>query len=91
MGEKTGIAWCKSTFNPFIGCSKVGPGCDNCYAEALDKRTIFGGKTHWGPGVPRMRTSEANWHAVRVWNQQAPDTEFAGRKGSLAGVLRVAG
>ena len=35
MAEKTGISWTDSTFNPWIGCTKVGPGCDHCYAEAL--------------------------------------------------------
>jgi len=45
MAEKTEIAWTDSTFNPWWGCSKVGPGCDHCYAEALDKRT---GGDHWG-------------------------------------------
>ncbi len=81
MAEKTGIAWCKSTFNPWIGCTKISPGCDHCYAETMDKRAIFDGVTHWGAGVPRKRTSEANWHAVRCWNKLAPNTEFAGRKG----------
>jgi protein gp37 len=46
MAEKTGISWTDSTFNPWIGCTKVGPGCDHCYAEALDKRHQWGGKTH---------------------------------------------
>jgi len=39
MAEKTEIAWTDSTFNPWWGCSRVGPGCDHCYAEALDRRT----------------------------------------------------
>lgn len=81
MAEQSGIAWTKSTFNPWVGCSKIGPGCDNCYADAMDARLVFRGERHWGAGVPRMRTSDANWHAVRVWNKLAPDTEFAGRKG----------
>src|SRR5262245_17039849 len=71
MGEKTGIAWCDSTFNPWIGCTKVGPGCDHCYAETLDKRHRWGGKTHWGPGVSRHRT--ANWTAPRRWNEKAAE------------------
>ena len=29
MSEKTEIAWCDSTFNPWIGCTEVGPGCDH--------------------------------------------------------------
>jgi len=81
MGQETSIAWCRSTFNPWIGCTKVGPGCDNCYAEVMDKRAVFDGVTHWGAGVPRKRTSEQNWNTVRRWNRIAPDTEFAGRKG----------
>jgi len=81
MAKQSAIAWTKSTFNPFIGCTKIGPGCDGCYAEALDKRMRFGGATHWGPGVPRHRTSAANWKAPLMWNKAAPDSEFAGRKG----------
>lgn len=81
MAEQTNIQWCRSTFNCWIGCTKIGPGCDHCYAETMDKRTVFGGVTHWGAGVPRRRTSEENWDTVRQWNKKAPDTEFAGRKG----------
>ena len=69
MAEVTGIAWTDSTFNPWIGCTKVGPGCDHCYAEALDKRHRWGGDTHWGPGKPRRRTSDANWDKPRTWNK----------------------
>ncbi len=68
MAEITGIAWTDSTFNPWIGCTKVGPGCDHCYAEALDKRHRWGGATHWGAGVPRYRTSESLWHHPVAWN-----------------------
>jgi protein gp37 len=65
MGEKTEIAWCDSTFNPWIGCQKVSAGCDNCYAETLmDKRY---GKVEWGPHGERKRTSEANWKKPRQW------------------------
>lgn len=69
MAEATAIAWCDSTFNPWIGCTKVGPGCDHCYAEALDKRHRWGGATHWGSGVERKRTSEANWAKPLAWNR----------------------
>lgn len=71
MAEITGIAWCDSTFNPWIGCTKVGPGCDHCYAEALDKRHRWQGDTHWGVGKPRMRTSESNWRKPLSWNKKA--------------------
>jgi protein gp37 len=69
LAEVTGIAWTDSTFNPWIGCTKVGPGCDHCYAEALDKRHRWQGDTHWGAGKPRVRTSKANWAKPMAWNK----------------------
>ncbi len=33
MGDRTGIQWTDATWNPTTGCSKVSPGCKNCYAE----------------------------------------------------------
>jgi protein gp37 len=39
MGTTTRIAWCDSTFNPWLGCIRVSPACDHCYAAALSWRT----------------------------------------------------
>ena len=36
--NKTGISWTDLTWNPVSGCSKVSPGCQNCYAEAWSHR-----------------------------------------------------
>lgn len=66
MSETTNIEWCDSTFNPWWGCTKISPACDNCYAAALDKRT---GGNHWGAGVERRRTSPANWAQPIRWNK----------------------
>lgn len=71
MAEVTAIAWCNSTFNPWIGCTQVGPGCDNCYAKTLDNRHRWGGATHWGAGVARKRTAEAYWRQPLTWNRKA--------------------
>lgn len=73
MGEITAISWCDHTFNPWIGCTKVSPACDGCYAEALmDKRY---GRVEWGaPGKgngTRVRTSAGNWHQPIRWNKKA--------------------
>lgn len=45
MATRTSIEWTRgadgspgSTWNPITGCTKVSPGCDNCYAEALAER-----------------------------------------------------
>lgn len=32
MSDNSGIEWTDATWNPVIGCSKVSPGCDHCYA-----------------------------------------------------------
>ncbi|MCH8996697.1 MAG: DUF5131 family protein [Proteobacteria bacterium] len=37
------ISWCDSTWNPMTGCTKLSPGCDNCYAETMAKR-MWGGR-----------------------------------------------
>lgn len=69
MAEHTKIEWTDHTFNPWEGCQKVAPECDNCYAEARDVR--FTGGTHWGPKAPRRRTSAQNWQKPHRWNAQA--------------------
>lgn len=39
VGQGTSaIEWTEKTWNPVTGCSKVSPGCDNCYAETLSLR-----------------------------------------------------
>jgi protein gp37 len=68
MGTETKIEWCNHTFNPWIGCTKVSPGCKNCYASALDRRW---GHDRWGAGKPRQRTSAANWKQPISWNKAA--------------------
>ena len=34
----TKIEWTDRTWNPVTGCTKVSPGCDNCYAETIAHR-----------------------------------------------------
>jgi len=69
VSEQTRIAWATSTFNPWVGCTKVGPGCDHCYAEALMDARF--GRVKWGAGQPRQRTSAANWRQPIAWNEKA--------------------
>jgi protein gp37 len=38
MGDKSAIEWTDATWNPVTGCTKVSPGCKNCYAERLALR-----------------------------------------------------
>jgi protein gp37 len=69
MGEFSKIEWTDHTFNPWIGCQKVSPGCDNCYAEALMDHRY--GRVQWGPHGERSRTGDANWRKPRQWAKAA--------------------
>lgn len=67
MAENSLIEWTDHTFNPWMGCTKVSPACDHCYAENLmDTRY---GQVRWGAGQPRRRTK--SWAAPRKWQKQA--------------------
>lgn len=57
------------SFNPWIGCAKVAPGCEHCYAEAdMDKRR---GRVKWGVNGTRSVTSGAYWKQPAKWNREA--------------------
>lgn len=67
--ENSKIEWTTHTFNPWVGCTKVSPGCLNCYAEAdMDHRRGF---ARWGKGNPRRKTSQTNWKEPLKWNEKA--------------------
>ncbi len=66
---KTTIEWCDFTFNPWLGCQKVSPGCDNCYAEAMMDHRYH--RVEWGPHGERKRTSEENWRQPLRWARAA--------------------
>lgn len=68
MGENSRIEWTDHTFNPWTGCTKVSPGCANCYAESWSKRS---GLVEWGDNGTRRRTSEAKWKEPLKWNRDA--------------------
>lgn len=66
MSDVTKIEWCDSTFNPWIGCTKVSPACDHCYAAVSTPARALG--IEWGHGQPRRRTSPSNWRLPLRWN-----------------------
>ena len=70
MAENSKIEWTDHTFNPWIGCQKVSPGCDHCYAETQNAFRKWNGGT-WGPHAPRKRTSDANWRKPKQWAKAA--------------------
>ena len=73
MAALSSIEWTDSTFNPWVGCTKIKrPGgrlsaCDFCYAEKWAKRS---GMVTWG-NHPRRRTTESYWRGPLRWNQQS--------------------
>ena len=69
MAEHSKIEWTDHTWNPWIGCTKVSPACDNCYAEALMADRLH--QVEWGSGNDRKTTSEANWKQPLRWNRAA--------------------
>jgi protein gp37 len=66
MSDKTKIKWADSTWNPWSGCTKVSDGCKNCYAEARDARQLQEKKSHWGKGVPRLKSVGAVKQALAM-------------------------
>ncbi|MGD9635936.1 MAG: DUF5131 family protein [Pirellulales bacterium] len=76
MGENTKIEWAHHTFNQWRGCTKVAPGCANCYAESLSKRnpSTLG---IWGPDGTRVMAAESAWREPVKWNKAA---EAAGER-----------
>jgi protein gp37 len=65
----TKIGWCHHTFNPWMGCTKVSPGCANCYAEKLVHGRMKRAK--WGKGNARSLTSPETWKQPLAWNREA--------------------
>jgi protein gp37 len=38
MTTQTSIEWTELSWNPTTGCTKISPGCENCYAETMSRR-----------------------------------------------------
>jgi len=66
---ETTIEWTDFSFNSHWGCSKVSPGCDNCYAETWAKRTGF--PNLWGVHADRRFFGAHHWAEPLKWNAKA--------------------
>lgn len=69
MAANTAIEWAHHTFNPWVGCTRVGPGCDNCYAAVWAKRT----------GHPELWTGKRR--LTKTWNDPVKWDRDAREKG----------
>ena len=69
MATNSHIEWTEMTWNPVTGCTKLSPGCKNCYALAMSKRLKAMGVERYSDGfVLRL-----HWDLVdlpRRWKQQ---------------------
>lgn len=50
MGANSTIEWTESTWNPLTGCTKISPGCKNCYAERMALRLRAMGQPNYVNG-----------------------------------------
>jgi protein gp37 len=68
MGKGSAIEWTDHTFNPWWGCVKISPACDNCYAAAFSHRL---GRDHWGPHAKYRVFGEKHWGQPIAWDRAA--------------------
>ncbi|WP_175971915.1 DUF5131 family protein [Burkholderia sp. BCC0322] len=69
MSVVSKIEWCDRTWSPWEGCQKIGPGCDHCYAEAMNLWLRRG--ENWGAGAPRRTYGLDHWEKPLRWNSRA--------------------
>lgn len=85
MGEKTLISWCDATWNPWLGCDKVSPGCKNCYIVNTPPLRIRGMKH----GDDRVQQSEAVWRMPFKLNRKPWVCSKCGEIGNFVGFPRI--
>src|ERR1043165_5717693 len=92
MGAESKIEWCRHTFNPWRGCTKVSAGCAHCYAETRSKRNpkVLG---IWGDDGTRPIGSDAYWKQPFAWDRASREAGERHRVfcASLADVFEARG
>jgi protein gp37 len=66
MATNSHIEWTDATWNPVTGCTKISPGCKNCYAERLSIRLKSMGQPNYRNGFkltvqPQMLDLPLRW------------------------------
>lgn len=83
MSANTTIEWATKSWNPVRGCSRVSPGCDNCYAMKFAHRFSGAGKPYDGLTVLRPKTAKrpgVDWSGVARFIPEALDEPLRWRK-----------
>lgn len=72
MGANSKVEWCHHTHNAWIGCERVSPECDFCYADAGSRRLAAQHRLKlWDDGSSRYLTSDGYWRQPFVWDRAA--------------------
>jgi len=71
MAANSTIEWTEYTWNPVTGCSKISPGCKNCYAERMSHRLKAMGQENYRNGFEvttheHMLDKPSEWHKPRM-------------------------
>jgi hypothetical protein len=79
MSDTSAIEWTDATWNPVTGCSKVSPGCANCYAERMAIRWLEGARYADTNGYqsdgPRDMWRWRDW-VIEAYNRDLPFDQF---------------
>lgn len=78
--SKTKIEWAEEVWNPVTGCTKVSPGCKNCYAERMSKR--LAGRFGY-PADDSFRVTLHRSNLYRPLNRNKPRRIFVCSMGDL--------
>lgn len=67
---RSNIEWTEATWNPVTGCTKISPGCANCYAEKMAMRLKAMGQQNYRNGFdltlhPHMLDHPLHWKTPR--------------------------
>ena len=66
MAENSAIEWTDHTVNFWIGCTRVSPACDHCYAERDWSMTGRFSRVEWGPRGERSQTKDPMREVARI-------------------------
>lgn len=71
MARQSPIEWTEATWNPVTGCTKISPGCANCYAERMAKRLQAMGQSNYANGFdvttqPHMLERPLEWRKSQI-------------------------
>ncbi len=71
MAQSSSIEWTESTWNPVTGCTKISPGCKNCYAERMANRLQAMGVDQYRNGFkvtvhPKALNVPIEWKKPRI-------------------------